>query len=223
MARAAESEAIMSAKDNILLRLRKAYTPFTKVEPLTECKVMVPMDGADLLECFVQQAKALSAHVYQAQNEQDVLDYIMTIIADDEKILAWDFEHIPLDTLENMLTVQNKSVADTKDASVRVGITGVDVALAATGSIVISAREGRPRTVSLLPYTHIAVMREDQIMPHLDAWLAQQSQNTQEFRQVGNHVIITGASRTADIGMELVLGAHGSAELQVIILRNVEQ
>jgi L-lactate dehydrogenase complex protein LldG len=70
----------------------------------------------------------------------------------------------------------------------------------------------------LLPHVHVAIIRAEQILPHLEAWLNQQSQDLSEFRKVGNHIIITGASRTADIAMELVLGAHGPAHLHVIIV-----
>ncbi|MCA9912337.1 MAG: LUD domain-containing protein, partial [Anaerolineae bacterium] len=56
------------------------------------------------------------------------------------------------------------------------------------------------------------------ILPHFEAWIAQQGADAENFRQSGNHVVITGASRTADIGMELVLGAHGPADLHIIIL-----
>lgn len=208
----------MSAKDNILKRLHKASEPFTTVQAISERTVMSPVQDADLLELFIEQTKALSANVFQANTTQEAIDYILKTIAEEKTILAWDFEYIPLDGLEKSLKTKDITVADARDGNVRVGITGVDTALAATGSLIISAREGRARTVSLLPYIHIAVVRKEQILPHLDAWLEQQSQNTQEFRQTGNHVVITGASRTADIGMELVLGAHGPADLHIIIL-----
>lgn len=208
----------MSARDNILKRLRTGNAPFTDVDPVTERHVVVPMDGVDLLESFVEQATALSAHLHHADDEQSALDYVQQVIGGDKTILAWDFAHIPLPMLADHLAQSSISVADPRDGTVRVGITGVEAALAATGSLVISAKDGKPRSVSLLPYVHIAVLRKDQILPHFDAWIDQQSQDTGAFRAIGNHVMITGASRTADIGMELVLGAHGPAELHIVIL-----
>lgn len=208
----------MSAKDNILKRLRQGAQPFQDVQPITERIAMVPMDGVDLLSHFIQQAKALSAHAYEASNEEEALNAIIQIIDDDKAILAWDFEHIPLANLENALASKNITVADPHNGNIRVGITGIEAALAATGSIVISAKDGKPRSVSLLPYVHVAVVKQSQIMPHLDTWLQQQHEDKENFRSVGNHVVITGASRTADIGMELVLGAHGPAELHLVIV-----
>lgn len=208
----------MSAKINILGRLRKGQVPLTEVKIPKKHYVIAPMDEVDLLTHFIQQAESLSATVYQAENEQDALDSLHQIIAEDTAILAWDFDQIPLKNLEKSLNENNITLADSCDATIRVGITGVEVALAATGSIVISAGEGKARSVSLLPYVHVAIIREKQIVPHLDAWIEVQSQDKKAFREIGNHIVITGASRTADIGMELVLGAHGPAELHILIL-----
>jgi L-lactate dehydrogenase complex protein LldG len=206
----------MSARDNILKRLRSAHTPFEDVEPNSERREIVPMDRVDLVQRFVQKAEALSAHVHQPDTEAAAVETILSLLGDDRTLLAWDFDHIPLPALQSSLAAKDITVADSRDSRVRVGITGVDVALAATGSLVVSARPGRPRSVSLLPYVHIAVLTANQIMPHFDTWIATQS--AQDFRTIGNHIVITGASRTADIGMELVLGAHGPAELHIVVL-----
>lgn len=209
----------MSAREKILKRLRSANKPFMHVQPITERREMVPLDNIDLIERFTQKAEALSAHVYRFDTESAAIDTILSLVGDDDSILAWDFEHIPLSSLQVSLESKHITIADPRDSGVRVGITGVDVALAATGSIIVSARPGRPRGVSLLPYVHIAVLTKDQIMPHFDAWIAAQSTQTDDFRRIGNHIVITGASRTADIGMELVVGAHGPAELHIVIVR----
>ncbi|MEL6525380.1 MAG: LUD domain-containing protein, partial [Chloroflexota bacterium] len=172
----------MSAKANILKRLRAGQTPIKYDQLESERNVIAPMDDVDLLERFVQQAKALSAHVHQVTDETTAIDTILQIIGTDNTVLAWDFEHIPLAGLANSLKAKNITIADPRDGSVRVGITGAEAALAATGSLVISAKEGRPRSVSLLPHVHIAVIRAEQILPHFDTWIEQQSQNQSSFR-----------------------------------------
>ncbi len=207
----------MTSRDKILGRLRVVPPPFADIPPITERHLMVPMDGLPLVETFVQRAKLLSEFVMQPASDEEALEAILEVIGSDISILAWDFAHIPLVGLEATLKASDIRVADAWDAAVRVGISGVDAALAATASIVVSARQGRPRTVSLLPYVHIAIIRETQILPHFDAWIAQQ--NLEAFRAVGNHIVITGPSRTADIAMELVLGAHGPAQLHLLVLK----
>ena len=79
--------------------------------------------------------------------------------------------------------------------------------------------EGKSRNVSLLPYVHIAVVRAEQLLPNMEAWYKQQAENDlTAFTDTSMTNIVTGASRTADIGMELVLGAHGPANLHVILI-----
>lgn len=54
----------------------------------------------------------------------------------------------------------------------------------------------------------------------MESWLAQKRLN--DIRAASNVVIISGASRTADIAMELILGMHGPRELHIILLKNNE-
>ena len=183
---------------------------------------MVPLANSErqtLRDEFARQAEALTANVIQPGSAQEAIDFILQVIGDDKAVLAWDFAHIPLPGLPAALQDAGIVVANSRNGGVRVGITGVEAALAATGSIVISQQQGRDRTVSLLPLVHIAVLKVEQIMPHFDAWLAQQAADSAAFRAIGNHVVITGASRTADIGMELVLGAHGPADLHLVVIQ----
>ncbi|MEZ4518784.1 MAG: lactate utilization protein [Chloroflexota bacterium] len=101
----------------------------------------------------------------------------------------------------------------------RVGLTGADAGLAATGSLVLQSGSGRYRAASLLPPLHIAVLTADRIVPDLENWWTQQrAAGLDQVRQRSNIVVITGPSRTADIAMQLVMGMHGPRELHLILL-----
>ena len=52
-------------------------------------------------------------------------------------------------------------------AHAEIGITGVDAALAATGSLVLMSAPGKARSTSLLPATHIAIVHTKQIVADL--------------------------------------------------------
>lgn len=91
-----------------------------------------------------------------------------------QRFPAGTFEHIPLPGLADALNQANISLV-AQDASVRVGLTGVDAALrATTGSVVLLSGNGRPRAASLLPPIHIAVVAASQIVPDLESWWAVQ-------------------------------------------------
>jgi L-lactate dehydrogenase complex protein LldG len=209
----------MNTRDNILNRLRRT-TPF-KDYPATKTNHIIapiPYDAPDLVALFTEKAQVLSAQVHRASNQEQALDQILSIIGTDKRVLAWNFEHIPLENLANTLHANAITIGKSTDANIRVGITGADAGLAMTGSLVISTKADKYRHTSLLPAVHIAVLHHQQILPHLDEWINRQAQDLESFRQIGNHIIITGASRTADIAMELVLGAHGPAKLHIIII-----
>lgn len=209
----------MSSRKTILNRLRSAQQPFTDVAPPAEKRIVAPMTDASpsaLRERFVAEAEKLNATVWQPRDAREAIDQLLELIGPDKTVLAWDFDTIPVPGLEAELAEAQITVGEPTDGDVRVGITGVDAAFAATGSIVVKSGAKTPRHVSLLPYVHIAVVKQAQIVPQMEAWM--QQQDRQAFRQVSHINIISGASRTADIGMELVLGAHGPATLHLMIV-----
>jgi L-lactate dehydrogenase complex protein LldG len=94
-----------------------------------------------------------------------------------------------------------------------VGLTSVDHAIAETGTLVLACASGRSRAVSLLPPRHVAVLPEDRIRSDLfeliDA-LGRPLPSALTF--------ITGPSRTADIGLTLVRGAHGPMAVTIFVV-----
>jgi L-lactate dehydrogenase complex protein LldG len=100
-------------------------------------------------------------------------------------------------------------------ATVDVGITSADYALADTGSLVMIASTNEARLVSLLPPAHIAVVPRDRILTGLDE-LFSILPNPADV--ASSMVLITGPSRTADIEQILVRGVHGPGQITVVVV-----
>ena len=212
----------MNSRGKILGRLRTAQKPFPAVQSPSIRMAVTPLsaDNQETITArFVQEARTLSCDVHSVEDAIAATQIILAILEGEKRILAWDFDHIPCSKLESALHEAEITVAAHDDAAVLFGLTGADAALAATGSLVIVSGPGRHRTTSLLPQTHIAVITQDQILPNMESWLSRQRQNDLEvFNQAANINIISGPSRTADIGMELILGMHGPGALHIIII-----
>lgn len=212
----------MSSRDDILRRLRRATPRLRDLPPLApfdEVAVVENRDPAALRARFVAEAQKLSCQVHECAGPEQALQVLLALIGDDRAILSWDLTHIPLPGLAQALAGAGIAIAPPEDATVRVGVTGADAALAGTGGLVLSSGPGRSRLVSLLPYVHIAVITAAQIVPTLEAWLAEQrAAGLDAFRQTSSLLVISGPSRTADIAMTTVMPAHGPAEVQILLL-----
>ncbi len=98
----------------------------------------------------------------------------------------------------------------------KLGITGAYCALAENGTLMLLSGEHTHATTSLLPENHIAVVPASRIVHSMeDAWDLLRRERGTLPRQVN---FVSGPSRTADIEMTLVLGAHGPFRVHVIIL-----
>ena len=102
----------------------------------------------------------------------------------------------------------------------RLGITGVDYAVAETGSVVLMPRRGISRLVSLLPPVHLALVRPQDIVESLDdLFLLRRLEYHRNGGEMGSYLnFITGPSRTADIEQTLVVGVHGPKEVHMVLL-----
>jgi L-lactate dehydrogenase complex protein LldG len=180
---------------------------------------MADTSAPALLQRFSEEAEKLRAQVYCAADEASAIQHLLGILGQDREVIAWDLAQIPLAGLGQALQAQGVQIAPSRSEHVRVGITGASAALAATGSLVMVAGPGRIRTASLIPFCHVAVIRQAQILPDFEAWVALQRQaGLEAFRQASNITLISGTSRTADIAMQMIMGVHGPGEVHIIIL-----
>ncbi len=94
-------------------------------------------------------------------------------------------------------------------------ITGVELAIAETGSLVCIDGPHTARGASLVPPLHLAIVQEQQVVPDLCDALALLSRRP----TLPAHVtFITGPSKTADVEGVLVTGVHGPREVRVLLV-----
>lgn len=110
-----------------------------------------------------------------------------------------------------------------RDAAARagIGVTGADLALAETGTLVLLSGSGRPRSTSLLPETHVAVFGRDHLVESLEqAGVLLEALHADPARSMTGAVInfITGPSRTADIELTLTRGVHGPKYVHAVFV-----
>jgi len=96
-------------------------------------------------------------------------------------------------------------------------VTGCTVAIAETGTIVLtaSAVEGR-RALSLVPDLHICIVRERQIVELLPEALAMIASEGLDRRPI---TFVSGPSATSDIELTRVEGVHGPRALVVLVVK----
>ncbi|WP_322092750.1 LutC/YkgG family protein [Paraburkholderia bannensis] len=100
---------------------------------------------------------------------------------------------------------------DTVDAGFTVARSG----LAATGTLVVVPDANAPRTMSLVPPLHIALVHASTL--HADLHSAVAAERWRDGMPT-NLVMISGPSKTSDIQQTTAYGAHGPRALWVIVV-----
>ena len=95
-----------------------------------------------------------------------------------------------------------------------IGITAPDIGVADSATLIQLTAPGRPRSTSLLPSIHIAILQRDRIVANL----AEAYALLREQDHLDSLVFISGPSKTADIEAQMVYGAHGPRELHLVIV-----
>jgi L-lactate dehydrogenase complex protein LldG len=189
----------------------------------------------ELLEGLEKELQALRVKTHRAATPQRVYEVIDAIVEANPAgtigfenrplIRSLDLERNLSQKGSNLLTLDmthrlDKLRANNWDAlqKLDIGIGLADYALADTGTLVLLSKESSGRWASLAPTVHIALLPAERILPSLESLFALWGPE-ENLPNLGSAVIfMTGPSRTADIELKLVMGAHGPKELHVITL-----
>jgi L-lactate dehydrogenase complex protein LldG len=195
------------------------------------------LDGreAELLSGLAEVAQLRGWQVARASNPEEALDYIYGLATTSESRLVMRsdqvvFDSMPVDGSLGALGVQVTTMSQASGlspealraqvAEAGLGITGVDYAIAETGSVVLLPRQGLSRLVSLVPPVHVVLVRPFEVLETLDdLFVLRRLAYHHGDGDMGSYMnIITGPSRTADIEQTIVIGVHGPKEAHMILL-----
>ena len=98
----------------------------------------------------------------------------------------------------------------------RLGITGTFCAIAETGTLVVLSGADTPTATTLLPDTHVAVVRAERIVSGMEEAFALIRRERGQLPRAVN--MISGPSRTGDIEQTIVLGAHGPYRVHILVV-----
>ena len=174
---------------------------------------VTPAQGA-ALERFVAELKALGVACHIASSAEDVRARVADIVGR-RVVFAWDVDRLPYDAGRvlgpDLLTgASNRALQATAD----IGVTGCHGAIAETGSIAVLSGRGTPRAASLLPPTHLCLVRRTDLYASIGEFFRARSA---DIAAASCCTLITGPSRTADIELTLTLGVHGPGVVIVIV------
>jgi len=219
--------------DQIRQSLKSARLPAARatLPPRLAASTPLATDTAALVESFTRELTALKGTVHAPRPPAQAMETVIELLRESggEGVLAWADDALPMAGLGDVLRRTGLEIFDpnvpgdpvgrrnqhAQLARASAGVTGALAGLADTGSIVLTSGPARPRLASLLPPTHIALLRVVDIYPGLPDFFAAQPD---AVRTGSNVVVITGPSRTADIELTPVLGVHGPKSLQVVLV-----
>jgi len=214
----------MSARENILQRIRAAngrtgaLTPAERETALARLRAHprgpLPDMGWELLPRFKERCIAMMSSVAEINSVADVPQAVAKYLTENKLPLSgacWP-EFANLDWAGAGLQI----AARPANGDDKVGITGTYCAVAENGTLMMLSGQDSHATTSLLPDNHIAVVPASRIVRAMeDGWDLLRREHDSLPRQVN---FVSGPSRTADIEMTLVMGAHGPFRVHVVIV-----
>ncbi len=101
-----------------------------------------------------------------------------------------------------------------------IGVTAADYCVADSATLVMKTRPGQARAASLVPVIHVAVIYLDQVLASLTELYVRLKADP-DFEKTGITnclTFISGPSKTADIEVVMVHGAHGPREVYLFVI-----
>lgn len=224
--------SVVDSREQILATIRAAVgTPPGRDRASAQefsSRNSVEETSVELAGRFQSEITRIGGRFHHATNAESVCAYIeqvaeaersSTVICSNAR-LADEFGIANRLAAKGIAFITDPTESDivTNAASAEIGVTGVDYALAETGSLVLLAGPRQPRSVSLLPPVHIALIRPEQIIRGFDELFELLRADFEATGVKSAVTFITGPSRTADIELTLVVGVHGPQQLHAVLV-----
>jgi len=205
-----------SAKENILKKIRQALTnpvpvPFPQSEGNNS--LFQPLQKDIEIE-FAENFTGLLGKFSFCVDEKELSEQLKFLVSTKKlNSIYCNEEAIKARLIQNGFHQFNASDLSACDAS----ITGCELLIARTGSILMSSAEKSGRTTSVYAPIHICIAYTDQLVYDIKEGL-------QFLKEKYNNnlpsliTLATGPSRTADIEKTLVVGIHGPKEVYVFLV-----
>ncbi|WP_409345614.1 lactate utilization protein C [Paenibacillus sp. MBLB4367] len=185
--------------------------------------------------------------VKEAEAEQAIAAYAREVTAELEasRVAIWEHERLSALGLEKRLREGGTDVVPWRDDAMetdapagepgsrwskrsallraaercQLGIVWPDYAIANTSTLVLLARGGKGRSVSLLPAALLGIFRADQLVTRMGEAFAGIKEEYPEAGDLPSSInLITGPSRSADIENDLTIGIHGPGKVYAVII-----
>ncbi len=187
-------------------------------------------EQGELVQLLQQNAKALGIHTHIAGSAGEAADIVVELVrgtqpefACTKHIVQHDHPDIAALQLWKRFTREAVTVHTTfsSDRELRektiasfIGITAPWIGVADSATVIQLTEPGQPRSTSLVPSIHIALLQRDNLVADLgEAYVL-----LREKGYLDSFVFISGPSKTADIEAQMVHGAHGPREMHLIVL-----
>lgn len=212
----------MSARDNTLNGIRAALGKSANRAEREEVNVYIKQHAAgprpqaewNLLARFRERVLSLASSVDQVASVSEVPQAVARYLRENNlplQAVCWpEFAQFDWTAQGMIVTARPANESDL------VGITGAFCAIAETGTLVLLSGKDTPPATSLLPETHIAVVRSTRIVKGMEeAWRLLRKEYPVMPRAIN---FVSGPSRTADIEQTVTLGAHGPYRVHIIVV-----
>jgi L-lactate dehydrogenase complex protein LldG len=207
---------ISSSKENVLKKIRQALAnpvpvPFSQSEGNTS--VFQPSTKELEIE-FAENFTGLLGKFSFCMNEKELAQQLQQLAFAKKLTSIYCTEK---DIRQKLTNSGFDNFTATDVASCDASITGCELLVARTGSLLMSSAQTSGRTVSVYAPIHICVAYTSQLVYDIKEGLLNLKEKYAN-KLPSLITLATGPSRTADIEKTLVVGVHGPAEVYVFLV-----
>ena len=174
-----------------------------------------PALPADLVQRFLDRARDMSSTTDRVSSVADipaaVVRYLHGIDGHAGNCVCWP-DFASLDWSAAGIRVESRPT----QGDDTLGVTGCFCAIAETGTLVFATGSDTPSATFLLPETHVAIVRADQVVAAMEDAFGRLRSEAGALPRAIN--LVSGPSRSGDIEQTIVLGAHGPRRVHIVLV-----